>query len=167
MSEPTLNELLYGKGAHANSIACIEGLTADVASRQVAGFPHSIWQLVFHLNYWIDYDLRRIEGERPPYPAHAAESWPNRPAPADEAEWKRETDRFVVLLRKVASLANSSPVQLQREVEAMHPAHGKQSSSVLAVLWQTVVHNSYHLGQIALLRRSLNAWPPPGGGDTW
>jgi uncharacterized damage-inducible protein DinB len=28
-------------------------------------------------------------------------------------------------------------------------------------------HNSYHLGQIVLLRQELGAWPPPRGGDTW
>jgi uncharacterized damage-inducible protein DinB len=28
-------------------------------------------------------------------------------------------------------------------------------------------HNSYHIGQIVLLRRMLGAWPPPTGGDTW
>jgi len=42
-----------------------------------------------------------------------------------------------------------------------------RSSSVAAVLWQTLVHNSYHIGQVAMLRRSLNASPPNGGGDCW
>jgi uncharacterized damage-inducible protein DinB len=167
MPDPALTELLYGKGAHANSTACVEGLSAEFASRQIAGFPHSIWHLVFHLNYWIDYDLKRIRGERPPYPTHAEESWPPRPAQADEAEWKRETARFAALIGEVEMLANAGTEKLQQEVEAMHPVHGRQSSSVQAVLWQTVVHNSYHLGQIALLRRTLGAWPPQGGGDTW
>jgi hypothetical protein len=26
---------------------------------------------------------------------------------------------------------------------------------------------SYHVGQIALLRRQAGAWPPERGGDTW
>jgi uncharacterized damage-inducible protein DinB len=167
MPEPTLTELLYGKGAHAHAIACVEDLTADLVSRRITGVPHSIWQLLFHLNYWIDYELRRVRGERPPYPAHAEQSWPARPAPADDAEWRGEADRFAALLGELARLANSGPEQLQQEVEAMHPVHGQQSSSVLRVLWQTAVHNSYHLGQIVLLRRGLGVWPPPGGGDTW
>jgi hypothetical protein len=28
-------------------------------------------------------------------------------------------------------------------------------------------HNSYHLGQVVLLRRMRGVWPPPGGGLTW
>jgi uncharacterized damage-inducible protein DinB len=167
MPESPLTELLYGKGAHVNSMACVEGLTAELAACQIEGFPHSIWQLVFHLNYWIEYDLKRIRGEHPLYPARADESWPHSPAPADDAEWTQAVARFTALLGEAAMLANASSDKLQQEVEAMHPAHERQSSSVLTVLWQAVVHNSYHLGQIALLRRTLGVWPPPGGGDTW
>lgn len=167
MPEPTLVELLYGKGAHANSIACVQGITAEMASRQLAGFPHSISQLVFHLNYWIEYDLKRIRGEQPPYPLHADESWPESPKVVDDVTWQHETARFTALLGDVAAVAASGMEKLGLQVDAMHSAHEQQSSSVLAVLWQTVVHNSYHLGQIALLRRSLGVWPPPGGGDSW
>ena len=167
MSERVLIELLYGKGAHANSIECVEGLTAALASRQIAGFPHSIWQLLFHLNYWIDYDLKRVRGEHPAYPAHADESWPRSPAPADETEWKQTVAHFSALIRDVERLASSPVEEHRQEVEAMHEAHRRISSSMLAALWQTVVHNSYHLGQIALLRRTLGAWPPENGGDTW
>jgi uncharacterized damage-inducible protein DinB len=46
----------------------------------------------------------------------------------------------------------------------VHPAKGE---TVTDVLWQMVAHNSYHTGQIALLRRAFGFWPPPGGGDTW
>jgi hypothetical protein len=49
----------------------------------------------------------------------------------------------------------------------MYPDHKKRSSSLLAVLWQTLVRNSYHIGQVATLRRTLGAWPPKGGGDSW
>jgi uncharacterized damage-inducible protein DinB len=28
-------------------------------------------------------------------------------------------------------------------------------------------HTSYHVGQVALLRQMLGAWPPPSGGVTW
>ncbi len=60
-----LTELLHGKGAHADPMACIEDLSAELAARHVEGFPHSIGQLVFHMNYWMDYELRRIRGEKP------------------------------------------------------------------------------------------------------
>jgi uncharacterized damage-inducible protein DinB len=167
MSDQALQELLYGKGAHVDPIACLEDVPADVAGRKVEDYPHSIWQIVGHLNYWMDYDLRRIQGELPPYPAHAIESWPSNAAPANDEQWKDELRRFATLLDQLMTLAASGPEVLQRHVEPTHPSHEDRSSSVEAVLWQTLVHNSYHIGQVALLRRCFGAWPPRRGSDTW
>ena len=87
MSSRALIELLRGKGAHADPVACVEDISAELAGRKVAGFPHSIAQLLFHMNYWMDYDLRRARGEKPPYPEHNSESFPATAAPASDAEW--------------------------------------------------------------------------------
>ncbi|MFZ0947828.1 MAG: hypothetical protein WAN19_06795, partial [Candidatus Sulfotelmatobacter sp.] len=67
-SRDALTELLRGKGAHADPLACVEDLSVELGARQITGFPHSIGQLVFHMNYWMDYELRRIRGQRPAYP---------------------------------------------------------------------------------------------------
>src|ERR1700737_4046891 len=52
MSENPLMELLYGKGAHASPLACVEDLSGELAGSAVNGFPHTIWQILRHLNYW-------------------------------------------------------------------------------------------------------------------
>ena len=167
MPENTLVELLYGKAAHTNPLSCVEDVSIELAGRRAEHLPHSIFQLTAHMNYWMDFELRRIRGEKPAYPAHASESWPVNAAPATEPEWPTAVTRFRELLAALAALAESSPEVLARHVEATHPSHEKHSSSLLAVLWQTLVHNSYHVGQIALVRRALGAWPPSAGGDTW
>lgn len=167
MAEQALIELLYGKGAHANPIACVEDLSADLAGRRVEKFPHSIRQIVWHVNFWTDYELRRIRGEKPRYPEHASESWPAVHTPLGEAEWKKDVARFTELIGVLAAMAERDSSGLGREVPPLHPTQEKRGSSVLALLWQTLVHNSYHVGQIALLRRALGAWPPRGGGDSW
>ena len=166
MSSRALTELLRGNGAHADPLACVEDISCDLAARQVAGFPHSIAQLLFHMNYWMDYDLRRIRGEKPPYPAHNSESFPATAALAN-AEWKRWQARFAALLIDTAALAGSDRAELDRQVETTHPSHLQRDHTLEAVLWQLVAHNSYHIGQIAMIRRFLGAWPPRGGGDTW
>ena len=51
----------------------------NLATRTVAGYPHSIWQIVVHMSYWMDYELRKIAGEIPKYPDKAIESWPPHP----------------------------------------------------------------------------------------
>jgi len=166
LSQRTLIELLYGKGAHANPIAAVQRIPAKVAARKVEGYPQSISQIVGHMNFWMDYELRRIRQEDPSYPVHAADSWPSDSSPADDAEWKQGVSRFVALVEELSVLAQSNPEFLNHEVKATHEVHQQQSSSVLAVLWQIAAHNSYHIGQIVLLRRLLNHWPAEAG-DTW
>ena len=167
MSESLFFELVYGKGAHANPVACIEDVSAELAQKTIDNFPHSIWQLVSHMNYWMDYEIKRIANEAPPYPKHAALSWPTEAAPPSEKHWSDANSKFSALLHELSTLAQSPPDVLAREVEATHPGHTKIASSLQSVLWQTLVHNSYHTGQIAVIRRCLGAWPPRGGGDTW
>src|SRR5580704_7259138 len=166
MSQRALTELLRGKGAHADPIACVEDISEEVAGRLVAGFPHSIGQLVFHINYWMDYELRRIRGERPAYPEHSSESFP-RASALDSADWDRLRTQMANLLGEFAALAKSSPQELQREIESVHEGDKNVAGTLEAVLWQMVAHTSYHVGQIAMIRRVLGAWPPRGGGDSW
>lgn len=167
MSSPALTELLRGKGSHADPFACIEDLSAELASRHVPGLPHSVGQLVFHMNYWMDYDLRRIRGEKPAYPEHNSESFPSALVPANAREWNHLRERFAALINDSAVMADSPEQELQREIEATHASHNERAATLESVLWQLVAHNSYHTGQIAMMRRMLDAWPPRGGGDTW
>jgi uncharacterized damage-inducible protein DinB len=167
MSSRALTELLRGKGAHADPVACVEDLSAELASRHVEGFPHSISQLVFHMNYWMDYELRRVRGQRPAYPEHNSQSFPIGPSSADAEEWGQLREHLVTLLADYAALANSSRQELDRQIETVQEGDKKVASTLEAVLWQMVAHNSYHTGQIALIRRTLGAWPPRAGGDTW
>jgi uncharacterized damage-inducible protein DinB len=160
-------ELLHGQAAHVDPIACVEDVSAELASRSVEGFPHSIAGLVFHMNYWMNYELRRIRGERPKYPEHAAESWPAADAVLTADEWDRLRRDFAWFLAEYEKMARLSLQELERQVESMREGDKKHAGSVQAVLWQMVAHNSYHAGQIAMMRRMLGAWPPRGGGDTW
>jgi uncharacterized damage-inducible protein DinB len=167
MNKATYRELLRGKGAHVDPVASLEHVSAAVAGRKVDGYPHSVWQIVSHMNYWMEYELRRIAGERPTHPEHAIESWPAELGPASEAEWDSARQSLGAQLERFASLSASTPDALGAQVETMHACEASRTSSVEAVLWQILVHNSYHVGQIALLLRCFGLWPPPKGGDSW
>jgi uncharacterized damage-inducible protein DinB len=162
MSQQALTELLRGKGAHADPIACVEDISADLAGRRIDGFPHSIADLVFHMNYWMNYELQRIRGEKPKYPEHNAESFP-----CSSQNWDHLKRDFSWFLAEFTRLAGSPRAELARQLESIHEGDKKVAGTVESVLWQMVTHNSYHAGQIAMIRRTLGAWPPKAGGDTW
>jgi uncharacterized damage-inducible protein DinB len=167
MSEPVLIELLHGGAAHANPIACVEDLSPALAARTVDGFPHSVWQLLSHMNFWMDYEIQRIAGHPAPYPEHASDGWLPNSTPPSDAAWANAVARFRELIDALVRLAQSDSVALSREVPIAHSQQAGHSSTVCAILWQTMAHNSYHVGQIAVVRRCLGAWPPRAGGDTW
>jgi uncharacterized damage-inducible protein DinB len=165
MPQQALTELLRGRGSHADPIACVEDVPAALANRRIENFPHSIADLVFHMNYWMSYELQRIHGEKPKYPEHNAESFPSSDHTPEE--WNHLKRDFAALLAKFIKLAESPQKELDRQIESVHEGDKKLAGTLEAVLWQMVAHNSYHVGQIALIRRVLGAWPPKAGGDTW
>lgn len=172
MGDSTLRELVYGKGAHVDPVACVEDISAEVAARTMAGYPHSIWQIVEHMNYWMNYELDKIAGENPGYPEKAIESWPAHPSGASEGRvadeaWQATTRSFRDLLSELARLAESDAAALERTILNSGPPNSPRESTVHAIAWQLAAHNSYHAGQIALLRRQFGVWPPERGGDTW
>src|SRR5580658_833081 len=118
MGDATLRELVYGKGAHVDPVACVEDISAELAARTVTGYPHSIWQIVEHMNYWMDYDLGKVAGENRAYPDTAMESWPANPSPAaggaanDSGAWQATTRRFTDLLARLALIAGSDAAAL-------------------------------------------------------
>jgi uncharacterized damage-inducible protein DinB len=115
----------------------------------------------------MQYDLDRIAGKSPAYPEHAVLSWPNQPAPSNQQEWEQAISHFKDLLRQYDTLARADDATLSRKIPLTNSPKGDQASTIAAALWQTVVHNGYHLGQIVMLRQMFGLWPPPIGSDTW
>ncbi len=163
MPKDILQDLLRGRGAHVDPVAIVGGIPVELAGRSLDGAQHTIWQLVWHMNYWMDYELQSLRGPEAGYPEHASESWPAVPTPPDAATWEGEVARF---RRQVEELA-AWGTRAAREGSLDRLLHADQDDRVRDVLWQMAAHNSYHTGQVALLRRAFGAWPPAGGGDTW
>jgi uncharacterized damage-inducible protein DinB len=163
----TQAELVFGKGAHTDALACLDGLSWALAGERPRGAPYSVYALVWHMSFWMENELERIDGKAPAYPEHASLGWPED-APATADAWNQVVARFKASLDRLAGLADAPPEVRTRAVSVTSEAgHANQGTTVEDVVWQTVVHTSHHLGQVVLLRRLLGAWPPPGGGDTW
>jgi uncharacterized damage-inducible protein DinB len=163
----TQAELVFGKGAHADALGILEGLNWVLAGKRPSVAPYSVHGLVWHMTFWMENELERIDGKTPAYPSQASLGWPDD-APPTEKDWSQTVARFKMALDRLALFAEATPEVKGRAVPVTSEAeHANQGATVEDVVWQTVMHNSHHLGQVVLLRRLLGAWPPPGGGDTW
>lgn len=155
----TLGHALRGEGAHVEVLAALDGMSWRLAGERPPGAPHTIYQILNHLIYWQDVFIQRLTGAHAPPPPHAAAGWPGTAAPAAEVEWLGAVRRFSEGLACVQALVSVDTLD-----EALPNWNHRTRAEAIA---GTASHNSYHLGQIVLLRRMLGAWPPPTGGDTW
>src|SRR5258708_36262232 len=117
MNNANYQRLLRGKGAHADPVASLASVPFGVAGKTLVGYPHSIWQIVGHMNYWMEYELQRIAGKRPKYPEHAIEGFPSSLAPANEEEWAKEREEFAARIRRLAELSEAGPEILSAPVD--------------------------------------------------
>jgi hypothetical protein len=156
-----LRELLRGKNAHIDPMEVVEDLPWELAGRRVTHLPHTIWQQVGHENFWMDFELKCIEGPELPIPEHAAMSWPAADGPSDDIAWQHELAFLRTNLAQLEALAEAKASTLARVV------HAKNGHTVESMLLLLAAHNSYHTGQIVQLRQLLGAWPPARGGLTW
>ena len=142
---------LYGTDSHVHLLSALEGLDAAIAGRTIEGFRHSIYQIVEHMAFWQEVALARIERRKDKSADCADDGWCSNTEPGTEAAWKREL------------------VRLETGVHALEAHLGALDDDEVAQRNLRMVegHNSYHLGQIVLLRTIFGAWPPPKGGNTW
>lgn len=154
MERDGLIRLLDGTGAHAAALDILDDLDEDAAAAAPEGWPYSCHRLLLHIVYWQDLFLARLQGHPAPLPAHAEIGWP-------EPGRNRWTDTVGRFARGLEAAKSQAATDLDERIADWR---GIRRGEGLAILAQ---HNSYHLGQIVLLRRVLGAWPPPSGGDTW
>lgn len=154
--EKTIGHALTGKDAHVETARALEGLDWSTAGERPDGAPHSIFQLLNHMIYWQEWVIEWLDGSGSPIPEHAAGSWPGSGAPKNEDDWEQTVARFLKGVDELRSRSRQADLLAKR---------GKRSR--LEMLQTIASHNSYHIGQVVLLRQILGAWPPPSGGLTW
>jgi hypothetical protein len=78
--------------------------------------------------------------------------WPNSLAPANDAEWEKSVREFFDDLKEMEKLVSNPRTDLFARI-----LHGTGQTFLRQVLL-LIDHNSYHLGQLVLVRRLLDAW---------
>jgi len=151
-----LFELLGGKSAHLTFDDAIANLPPALRGKRVAGTPHSAWRLVEHLRI-AQWDIlefsRNPRHQSPEFPAGY---WPTGDAPPDDKAW----DRSVAAVRADLTAMQALVADPKMDLFARIP-HG-DGQTILREALLVADHNSYHLGQLVMLRRALGAWPDGG-----
>ncbi|MFC4453385.1 DinB family protein [Deinococcus sonorensis] len=147
-----VSSLFHGGNANVSWVQALDGLNAEQAHTRPPGLPHSVAEVVAHVQFWQAYLLSVLRGEHPPDVAHAAQGWP------EPGEWAVLQETFFRDLSALAALAQD---------EAFMSELDPQDRFRIVPLTSYAGHGLYHLGQVVTVRQLIGAWPPPGGGDSW
>ena len=155
MKEPVREQVLYllnGGGAHVKFDEVVADFPARLRGVRPAGAPHTAWQLLEHMRI-AQWDI--VEFSRSPKhvsPEWPAGYWPLAEKPPGSAAWNSSIASFKKDLGAMEKLVKNSKTDLYAKIP-----HGTGQTIFREALLISD-HNSYHLGQLVLLRRLLGAW---------
>ncbi|MHC4064015.1 MAG: DinB family protein [Planctomycetota bacterium] len=133
---------------HPSFNSLVAPLTAQQAAWRPGPGRHSIWKLVRHMTHWRICTLAEVQYQ--PLP-NGPEDWSSPPESQDEDDleraWQAEVQRYCDTTKEI--------IEVVRDLDLTKPHPHPRMTHV--PLWMAVVgmqiHDSYHLGQISLLRR--------------
>ncbi len=139
--------MLTEANAHAMFDQIIDGFPSKHYGTIPHGFTHSAWQLLEHLRIAqediLDFSIN------PDYEARdwPADYWPESAAPKSTADWSKSVKTFRSDLKQMIELVQDESNDLNTPF-----AHG-DGQTLLREAILLIKHNSYHLGQLMLLRK--------------
>jgi uncharacterized damage-inducible protein DinB len=111
---------------------CVADIAAEQATWKPGGERHSIWQLVHHIVFWREHELRTLAGKKPDDEEIARRNW-EAPSMVTSAAWGAARRRLEETHRQIReAIANEgNPLDRLRFV---------------------LPHDCYHFGQIMYVR---------------
>lgn len=145
-----LKRAFEGNAWHGPSVReALTGVTAEQARARPLGNAHNIWELVHHIAVWERVGVRRLAGDRAEINISGPEDWPSSDDTSDAAweQAKAALDRGHEVLRE--AIARVDEEQLSKPIlEGL--------STTYATLHGIIQHDTYHAGQIAMLKKALS-----------
>jgi hypothetical protein len=130
--------------------SAMQDVLKDITWQQAISKPipsaNSIAELVFHMNFYLDYVHRNFKNEFLTF--EQADTF-NAPMLQSEADWQK-------LLQKTWADAEAFAQTVEQiPVEQMHIVIPPRNNSFYKNTHGVVEHNHYHLGQIVLLKKMV------------
>ena len=144
--------LLDGGGAHVSFDNAIAKVPADLRGKTPAGMDHSIWDLLEHIRI-AQWDILEFSRDK----KHKSPDWPEGywPKPGSkpsDAQWNASLKKVKSEMKAMQALVKNPKTDLLARIP-----HGS-GQTIFREALLVADHNSYHLGQLVLVRRLLGSW---------
>jgi len=149
-----LLRLLDGTGAHMPFEEAVADFPAEAMNRRPPNVGYTPWHLVEHLRLtqrdMLEYITDADYHER----AWPADYWPDPAATTTPEGWAASVAAFLEDRAALRALA-ADP-----ERDLLAPLPLTPGRSLLRAVRIIADHNAYHVGELAILRQVMGAWPP-------
>ncbi len=146
--------LLQGKGARMPFDDAVADFPLDKINVKPPNMTYSFWHLVEHLRIaqWdiLDY-INNPDYVTPEWPK---DYWPDPDAKATKEDWSESIAQFKRDLQAIQELVADPEVDLTAQIP-----HAMEGHTVLREALLVADHNSYHIGELCILRQIVGAWP--------
>jgi uncharacterized damage-inducible protein DinB len=147
LREHLLN-LLNSGDAHQDFDSAVDEVPAALRGKRPAGVPHSAWELLEHMRIAqtdiLDYSRNAVHVS-PEFPDGYC---PPCPYPPTESAWDESFANSRAARDAITALVNDESTDLFAKIP-------QDTATLLAQLLLIADHNTYHLGQLVLVRRML------------
>jgi uncharacterized damage-inducible protein DinB len=148
-----LLKLLDSEASHANLAKVLADVEVDKINVSPGHTPYSLWQLAEH--------IRRTQADILDYmknPDYKEQHWPDAywPIADQEAslqEWQQTAQSALADLSEIKKIVSDLGTDLFGGVPQ------NRGHTILREVLIVADHNSYHAGQLVLLRKQLGTWP--------
>lgn len=138
--------------AHASLDKALQGVPFSLLGERPHNLPYSIWQLAEHIRI-AQWDILEFsKSAKHVSPKWPDEYWSAETKPSSEAAWKKCVDAIKSDRKEFIDLIKNAGDDLYKPFK-----HG-DGQSLLKEALVVADHNSYHTGEIVIIRRLLNAW---------
>jgi DinB superfamily len=152
----SFQDVIISSRAFAKPINIIQTIPFDKVTLRPVNAPHSLYEELYHIDYWQSVSLAIVRGEKPPMPLHNSESFPEKNEVSEKA-WQ------ALVIKVLGDLKTAADLTTNEEALAYVIQPGLTTRDELTVL---AAHNAYHFGRMVLLRQLLGIWSSDLG-DTW
>jgi DinB superfamily len=141
--------LLTKAEAHVDLESSLKDFPRELRGRKPEGAPHTPWQLLEHIRI-AQWDIlefsRATKHKSPKWPE---EYWPKTEAPPSDKAWDASVKQTLADLKAMSDLVGDPKHDLFAPIP-----HG-DGQTLLREALLVADHNAYHLGQLVMVRRSL------------
>ena len=148
----TFKRGLVGKGIHLDSRKAIKGLTPLIARKKPHNDVHSCWELLHHIVVWQDAIIKAIKGKDVDWDSIGKNNnWPSAEMLKQDLNFNNLVVKFDKGIEKVEKLIE--------KVKFSDPMPGWENHPVFEGISVLLQHNSYHIGQMVVVRKLLGEQP--------